>query len=91
MLVNGKKIEINDLLNEVNCQDNFLQKANDNLDLTGYQISVLKRLQIDYEHAGSLKELIYLIEEALDETEDEELEIIAKEIAERDYYENSRK
>lgn len=48
-------------------------------------------MKIDYKNATSLNNLIYLINEAYEETLDEELEIILDEISERNYYENTNK
>lgn len=66
--------------------DTWNKKRENGLILTDYQIDVLKRNGIDYMHYGSLKEILFEINEILDEDEDEELECVAREIAEKDYY-----
>ena len=90
MLINGEEVKIDDLIGNVDFEANMRQPVNDSLDLTAYQIEVLKRYQIDY-NVTSLKDLIYLISQALEENNDEELEFIASEITQRDYYENTNK
>lgn len=83
--------DINKLANELDFTSNALKKVNDKLYLTNYQIDVLKRNEINPENYHSLKEIIYLAEEAYEETLDEELEIILDQLSERNYYENTNK
>ncbi len=61
--------------------------------LTNNEISVLKRYGVEYENCSSLKEIIYLVEDILNEEECdvEDLEYISSTIAERDYYQNTNK
>ncbi len=91
ILINGEEYSVDNILENTNFKENFHEQVNPNLQLTQYQINVLKRLHIDYENIPSLKELIYIMNEVFDETLDEELELILDEISERDYYENSQK
>lgn len=91
MQVNGKEYNIDNLLSDIDYNKNKLKQVNNYLDLTEYQIEVLKRFDINYENASSLKSLIYEAETAYEETEDEELEIILDELSERNYYENTNK
>lgn len=87
MNINGKSIDISDLTNE-----KYMHKKVNNLFLSDYQISVLNYYKIDYLKCSSMKELIYLIEEVLDNDEDaEDLEMVSKEISEMDYYNNTNK
>ena len=88
MLINGEEINIEDLLQNSNLNEHLRQ--NNDLSLSEYQISVLKRNLINHE-MSNLKDLIYLINDALIDSDDEALEIILEEISERDYYENSNK
>ena len=87
MLINGKEFTVDDLVNEINFNN---MQENNNLGLTAHQISVLKSFNINYE-VGSLKELIYLVNEVFNDNDDEALEVILEELSERDYYENTRK
>lgn len=91
MLINGQEYQIDDLLDKVKFEDNMKQQINDHLSLTKYQIEILTRYNIDYASASSLKSLSYLIEDVLNDIEAEDLELIADELAERNYYENTNK
>ena len=90
MQINNNEVNIEELIGNVDFQANMQKSVNETLSLTDHQIEVLERFQINY-HVGSLKEIVFLIDEVLDETDDEELELIASELAERDYYENTNK
>ena len=82
---------INKLVNDLDFNSNALKKVNDKLYLTNYQIDVLKRNDINPEIYTSLKDIIYVTEEAYEDTLDEELEIILDQLSERNYYENTNK
>ena len=83
--------EIKKLLNEIDFDNNKLQKVNDNLYLTNNQIEILKRYNIDYERANSLRDLMIKIESVLDYEDIEELENLLTTLTERNYYENTNK
>ena len=87
MIINNQDINIDDLVS-----DKYMHKKLDNgLFLSDYQIDVLLRNGIDPYKCGSIDELIYLIDEILDEEDEEELDIISKEIMEFNYYANTNK
>ena len=86
-----KDYNLNDLLNEVDFKSNKLVKINNKLYLTNYQIEILNKYNIDYENLGSLSSIIYVAEEILEEDDYEELDEIIRELAERNYYENTNK
>ena len=88
MKTKNKDYDINELVSSLDFNSNKLQKVNDKLILTAYQIEILKRYNIDAQSLSSLREVIYFAEEAYEETEDEELEIILDQLSERNYYEN---
>ena len=67
-------------------QDSWLKKRENGLILSDYQISILKLNGIIYSKYGSLKEILFEINDILDEEEIEELENVAKEISDNDYY-----
>ena len=77
--------EINKIIN-----DNSLNYV-DNLILNNHEISILDRYDIDYKRWGDMKDLIFLLEDYLNDIEDNELEEILMSISERDYYKNSNK
>lgn len=87
MLVNGKELEIDDLLDEKELNNNFHNKVNNNLYLSDYQISVLERNDINYKSFSSMKELSFALEEILnDDIIDPELEEVSRQIDEYRYY-----
>ena len=83
--------EIKKILNEIDFDNNKLQKINDNLYLTNNQIEILKRYNIDYETSNSLRDLMIKIESILVYEDIEELENLLITLTERNYYENTNK
>lgn len=86
-----EKYDINKLVSQLDFESNKLQKVNDNLVLTKYQIDVLTRNDIDLQTVTSLHDIIYEAEEVYEDTLDEELEQVLDELSERNYYENTNK
>lgn len=63
-----------------------------NLQLTNKEIQVLDNFEIPYSNCNTLKELIFLIEDAINYYEDnEDLQDVSYSISERDYYINTKK
>ena len=81
---------IDEIVNEIDFEGNMHKKIN-NLYLTQNQIDVLTRYNIEYQKCASMNELLYYIDECLDEDESEELERVSLEIAEANYYMNTNK
>lgn len=70
------------------------EKRENGMFLSDYQIEILKRNGFHYEKYHNMKELIFDLEDFLNKElmiDDEELENIAKELAEREYYSNTNK
>lgn len=86
-----KDYNLNDLLNNIDFNKNKLVKVNEKLYLTNYQIEVLNKYNIDYKSLGNLSSIIYVAEEILEEDDYEDLDEIIRELAERNYYENTNK
>ena len=83
--------DLDKIINEMDFVGNSLNNVNGLL-LTNKEIEILDRYNIDDKKCISLKEVIYLIENTLDEEEDtEDLELISQSISERDYYQNTNK
>lgn len=83
--------DIDSIINEMDFKSNSINDINGLL-LTNKEIEVLNRYNINYKKCISLKEVIYLIEEIINEEEDStELELISQSISERDYYQNTNK
>lgn len=86
-----KDYNLNDLLNNIDFESNRLVKINNKLYLTNYQIEILNKYNIDYKSLGNLSSIIYVAEEILEKDDYEDLDEIIKELAERNYYENTNK
>lgn len=79
---------IDDIVKETHESLN-LNKINDNLYLTNKQIEVLDRYDIDYH--TSIEELMFNLDEILNENDYEDLEEVSNSIAEFNYYHNTKK
>ena len=82
------------IVSDINFDNLSFVTCKNGLMLTNMEIDVLKRYDVDYEKCSSLKEIIYLIEDILNEdysSDLDELEYISSTIAERDYYQNTNK
>ena len=92
MRLNGKDINIEDIITEVDIDKNIPKKRNNNLVLRDSQIEILKKYNINYETHASLKSLIFEIEEILNyETDLEDLEQLSEELEEMSYYNYTNK
>ena len=85
-----KKYNINELLNDIDFNKNKLVKVNEKLYLTNYQIEVLNKYEIDFQNLN-LSSIIFLGEEILEEDDYDDLDEVIRELAERNYYENTNK
>lgn len=86
--------EIEELVGLKETDKNLLKATKNGLLLTDKQVTTLERYNIDAESCKSMSELIYKIEQANEGTyEDEysELDYLAEQLAERNYYENTHK
>ncbi len=83
--------QIDDIVNKT-ITDNKLNKISDNLYLSNRQIEILNRYKIDYKKFNDIKSLMYEVEEVLNESYiSDELEQLSIELAEFNYYHNTRK
>ncbi len=85
-----KEYNINELLNDIDFNKNKLVKVNEKLYLTNYQIEILNKYEIDFKNLN-LSSIIFLGEEILEEDDYEDLDEVIRELAERNYYENTNK
>lgn len=76
----------------IDYSSNFLKDYNGLL-LTENEVETLKRYDIDIRNYSNLSELIYVIDEIIDDiyTDPEELEWLLEKLQERNYYENTNK
>lgn len=69
----------------------FLKRRENNLMLSDIDISILERNNINYLEFHSLEELLFKIEEVLDESMDEKLEELSIKLGEYNYYNYTNK
>lgn len=64
-----------------------------NLMLTKKEIEILNRYEINYKNCNNLKEVIFLVEDLLSDMEivPDDLDLVAFNLSERDYYQNTNK
>ena len=87
------EIDLEKLVSEMDFDSGKFVTCKNGLMLTNLEIDVLKRYGVQYENCSTLKEIIYLVEDILNEEEvdTEDLEYISATISERDYYQNTNK
>ena len=80
----------NEVIDSIN--KNFYKKRNNDIVLKDNQIEVLLRYDIDINNIGSMSELIYIIEDVLEECDyPDDLDYVANELSEYNYYNNTNK
>ncbi len=73
-------------------EDDFLIKRSNGLLLSNKDVKVLERYDIDYNSCKSLSELIYLIEDYLEDSDEcIDLEELSIKLSEFNYYHNTNK
>lgn len=87
MIINGNNVNLDDLFD----QGHMHKMCDNGIFISDIQKSILLKNGIDVDKCSSINELLFFIEEILNEDDDEELEIISKEIAEFNYYANTNK
>ena len=88
MNINGEKININDLVS----QKYMHKEIKKGIFLSDYQINVLSSYKIDVNSCSSINDILFQINEILEDDEDAyELENIEREISEFNYYANTNK
>lgn len=92
MLIKGNNINIDELVNKIDF-DSYLSKDNNKgILLNDYEIEVLRRNGFNYEDYSSLSELIFDLDNYLNNgNDDEELEYITDRLSELHYYNETNK
>lgn len=85
--------DIDSLVSNLDFHSNKLNTVGNNLMLTNKEIEILDRYKINYLKCNNLKEILFEVEEILNDMDivDEELDQISQSISERDYYQNTNK
>ena len=88
MRINGDNIDISDLIS----QKYMHKEIKKGLFLSDYQVEVLMKYGINPYDYSSIAEIIFQVEELLDEDDSlDDLDLISKEISEFNYYANTNK
>ncbi|MBQ2873389.1 MAG: hypothetical protein IJE89_05270 [Bacilli bacterium] len=91
MIINNKELSLNDAINFSNQEELLLKRRDNNLLLSDYQISVLSKNNIDYKKFSNVRELVFEIENSLDDYYDPELDLVSSQLAEYIYYNETKK
>lgn len=87
-----EEYDLDSVIDSLDFKKNSLTTCKNGLLLTNYEIEVLNKYKINYNGTTTLKEILFLIDEVLDEDDSlNDLENISLSISERDYYMNTKK
>ena len=87
-----RDFDIDRLVGEIDFEANKFNNIN-GLMLTNREVEVLDRYNINYKSCTTLKEIIFQIEDLIQDMDivEEDLDYISGTISERDYYQNTNK
>lgn len=78
-------------MEEIDFEKRFLKERSNGIWLSDEEVEILKRYDIPYQNCFQITEIIYYIEKLLETIEIEELENLSSVLAERNYYQNTKK
>lgn len=84
---------IDEIIKNIDISKSFLHDVGNGIMLTSEEEDILKRYKIDYQTCKDIKELIFKIEDYLNDsyTELEDLDLISSRLSEYNYYQNTNK
>ena len=91
MLLKDNEVSLEDAINFSNFENLLLKRRENNLLLSDYQVSVLERFGISYSKFNNIRELMFEIENILDDDFDEELDLVSSQLSEFIYYNDTKK
>ena len=91
MIIKNKDISLDDAIKFSNYEELLLNRRENGMLLSDYQVAVLNRNGIDYRNFSKIRELLFEIENCLDDYFDEELDMVSSQISEYIYYNESKK
>ena len=91
MKINDKEVSVNEAIQFANYDIFLLKHRNNGLMLSDYQLDILKRNDFDINKYSSIQELLFDIEEYLNEEYDSELDSVSSQLAEFIYYRDTKK
>lgn len=92
MKINGKEYSVDELVEQEHFS--FLKKTKGGLMLNDNEVSILQRYGIRYENYSKLSDLVFAIETLIHESYGEDIEDLmqlSEDLAERSYYQETRK
>ena len=87
----NKDINMEDAIKVEDIDNVILKRRKNGILLSDYQISVLNRNNIDYNNYSNIHDLLFDIEELLNDDYDDELDLISSQLAEFIYYNETKK
>ena len=91
MMINSKEISIDEAIKVANYEELLLKRRENNLLLSDYQVAVLNRNGIDINKFINIRDLLFEIENCLDDYFDDELDLVGSQISEYIYYSDTKK
>lgn len=91
MIIKNKDISLDEAIKFSNYEELLLNRRENGMLLSDYQVSILNRNGIDYRKFSKIRELLFEIENCLDDYYDEELDMVSSQISEYIYYNESKK
>ena len=91
MIINKNDISLKEAMDFSNYKELLLSRRENGLLLSDYQVSVLNRNGIDYRNYGNVRELLFEVENYLDDDFDEEMDLVSSQLSEFIYYTDTKK
>lgn len=91
MVINDKEINLKDAIDFANQEELLLKHRKNNMLLSDYQINVLRQNGFDYLKYSNFHDLLFDIEELLNDDYNEELDLVSSQISEYIYYNETKK
>lgn len=91
MKINEKEVSIEDAIAFADIDNIILKHRNNDILLSDYQIDVLNRNGLNYNNYNNIGDLLFDIEETLNDNYDPELDLISSQLAEISYYKDTKK
>ena len=91
MRINNKEVSLEQALSYVENENIILRRRDNGFLFSDFQISVLCKNGINYEKYSNMQELLFDIEECLNNNYDDELDLVSSQIAELLYYKDTKK
>ena len=91
MIINNKDVSVEEAIDFSNYNDLLLVRRNNGILLSNYQAMVLKNNGIDFNQFSDVRQLLFEIENCLDDYYDDELDLVASQLSEFIYYSDTKK